>query len=114
MTGQPKKDRTTRLPRHRCGLFTERAKRWAFVLAVAMTGAASISVARADEAQAKRLLRAMSDYLAAQKEESARAAKVLGVSSTHKNLRGPLPEKRLFESMFDTLPSATGLAGLLF
>ena len=64
MTGQPKKDRTTRLPR---GLFTERAKRWAFVLAVAMTGAASISVARADEAQAKRLLRAMSDYLAAQK-----------------------------------------------
>ena len=67
MTGQPKKDRTTRLPRHRCGLFTERAKRWAFVLAVAMTGAASISVARADEAQAKSLLRAMSDYLAAQK-----------------------------------------------
>jgi len=64
MTGQPKKDRTTRLPR---GLFTERAKRWAFVLAVAMTGAASISVARADEAQAKSLLRAMSDYLAAQK-----------------------------------------------
>jgi len=32
-----------------------------------MTGAASISVARADEAQAKSLLRAMSDYLAAQK-----------------------------------------------
>jgi len=43
------------------------AKMPAIVLAVAVAGMASISVARADEAQAKTLLKAMSDYLAAQK-----------------------------------------------
>ena len=43
------------------------AKMSAIVLAVAVAGMASISVARADEAQAKSLLKAMSDYLAAQK-----------------------------------------------
>ena len=43
------------------------AKMLASVLAVAVAGMASISVARADEAQAKSLLKAMSDYLAAQK-----------------------------------------------
>jgi hypothetical protein len=39
----------------------------AIVLAVAAAGMASMSIARADEAQAKSLLKAMSDYLAAQK-----------------------------------------------
>ncbi len=43
------------------------AKMSGIVLAVAAAGMASMSVARADEAQAKSLLRAMSDYLAAQK-----------------------------------------------
>jgi hypothetical protein len=45
----------------------ESAKMSAIVLAVAVAGMASISVARADETQAKSLLKAMSDYLAAQK-----------------------------------------------
>src|SRR3984893_9301614 len=45
----------------------KRAKMSAIVLAVAVAGIASMSVARADEAQAKSLLKAMSDYLAAQK-----------------------------------------------
>jgi hypothetical protein len=68
MTEQPlKKDRTNPLPRHRRGRLTAKTKRWAFVLALAMTGTASISDVRADEAQAKNLLKAMSDYLAAQK-----------------------------------------------
>jgi hypothetical protein len=74
MTEQPKKkDRTNPLLRpnpllpHCCGRFTRSAKRWALVLALAATGTASISVARADEAQAKSLFKAMSDYLAAQK-----------------------------------------------
>jgi hypothetical protein len=39
----------------------------AIVLAVAAAGMASLSVARADEAQARSLLKAMSDYLGAQK-----------------------------------------------
>jgi hypothetical protein len=43
------------------------AKMSAIVLAVAIAGTASISAAHADEAQAKSLLKAMSDYLAAQK-----------------------------------------------
>ena len=43
------------------------AKTWAIVFAVAATvGMANMSAARADEAQAKSLLKAMSDYLAAQ------------------------------------------------
>src|SRR5215510_12490576 len=43
-------------------------KKWATVLAVVATaGSADISTARGDEAQAKSLLKAMSDYLAAQK-----------------------------------------------
>ena len=43
------------------------AKTWISVLAVAvMAGAASMSAARADDAQAKALFKAMSDYLAAQ------------------------------------------------
>jgi hypothetical protein len=43
------------------------AKISAIALAVAAAGMASISVARADETQAKSLLKAMSDYLGAQK-----------------------------------------------
>src|SRR5215472_8212298 len=46
---------------------TKSAKQWAAVLALlAATGTANISAARADEANAKSLLKAMSDYLAAQ------------------------------------------------
>ncbi len=40
---------------------------WGAVLAAVTAGTASVSVARADEAQAKSLLKAMSDYLAAQR-----------------------------------------------
>jgi hypothetical protein len=40
---------------------------WIIAVAVAMAGVATIPVARADEAQAKGLLKAMSDYLGAQK-----------------------------------------------
>jgi hypothetical protein len=48
--------------------FARNAKTWVAALAVMMTaGGAGISAARADEAQAKSLLKAMSDYLAAQK-----------------------------------------------
>jgi len=60
LIAQPKKD-------HFRGRFTGRAKRWAFVLALAMIGTVGISGARADETQAKSLLKAMSDYLAGQK-----------------------------------------------
>jgi hypothetical protein len=69
MIEQPKnKDRTNQLPRHRCSRrLTGSARGWALVLALAVTGTASISAARADEAQAKSLFKAMSDYLAAQK-----------------------------------------------
>ena len=43
------------------------AKTWLFILAIAaMAGTMSISAARADDAQAKTLFKAMSDYLAAQ------------------------------------------------
>jgi hypothetical protein len=46
---------------------TRSAKTWIFVLAMAaMAATTSISVARADDAQAKTLFKAMSDYLAAQ------------------------------------------------
>jgi len=68
MTEQPRrKHRTNLLLRHPCSRFRGSTTRWAFVLAVAMAAAAGISVAHADEAQAKSLLKAMSDYLAAQK-----------------------------------------------
>ena len=43
------------------------AKAWVIILAAALAGAAGISAGRADEADAKRLLKAMSDYLGAQK-----------------------------------------------
>ena len=43
------------------------AKMSAIILAVAAAGVVSTSAARADEAQARSLLKAMSDYLGAQK-----------------------------------------------
>src|SRR5215472_7886249 len=47
---------------------TKSARQWAAVLALlAVAGAANISAGRADEANAKSLLKTMSDYLAAQK-----------------------------------------------
>ena len=47
---------------------TRTVRKWSAVLAVVVTaGTASISAGRADEANAKSLLKAMSDYLAAQK-----------------------------------------------
>jgi hypothetical protein len=47
---------------------TTTVKKWATVLAVVgMAGATTISAGQADQADAKRLLKAMSDYLAAQK-----------------------------------------------
>jgi hypothetical protein len=61
MTEQPKKkDRTNRLRRHRCSRLTGSAKGWALVLALAVTGTASISVPRADGAQAKGLFNEIS------------------------------------------------------
>jgi hypothetical protein len=49
------------------GKFTRSAKTWVFIFAVlAMAAMPNISTARADDAQAKTLFKAMSDYLAAQ------------------------------------------------
>src|SRR5215468_8850865 len=54
--------------RHTFGKFTRGASKWSAVLAVVATaGTANISAGRADEANAKSLLKAMSDYMAAQK-----------------------------------------------
>jgi hypothetical protein len=62
------KVRRNQLPDHRWRRFTTSVQRWAlFVAVLAVTGAVSISVARADQAQAKSLFKAMSDYLGAQK-----------------------------------------------
>ena len=48
--------------------FARSLNTWVFILAVvAIAGTTSLSAARADEAQAKSLFKAMSDYLAAQK-----------------------------------------------
>jgi hypothetical protein len=56
----------------------------AIVLALAVAGMASVSVARADETQAKSLLKAMSDYLAAQKAISFDMTRT-SKSSAHSN-----------------------------
>jgi hypothetical protein len=58
------------LSRHRCRRFTRSTKTGVIFLAVAIAGTASISVARANEANAKSLLMAMCDYLGAQKAVS--------------------------------------------
>src|SRR5499433_2207318 len=53
---------------HMVGSGSRSVRKWTVVLAVvAMAAAANISAGRADEANAKSLLKAMSDYLAAQK-----------------------------------------------
>ena len=52
--------------RHPRGLFGGRASAWIVLFAVAIT-IIDMPIARADEAQAKNLLKAMSDYLAGQK-----------------------------------------------
>jgi hypothetical protein len=49
------------------GRYVGNAKAWVIILAAGLTGTAVISGGRADQADAKRLLKAMSDYLAAQK-----------------------------------------------
>jgi hypothetical protein len=46
------------------------AKAWAIILAAALAGTAGISAGQADQSDAKRLLKAMSDYLGAQKAVS--------------------------------------------
>ena len=52
-------------------MVTPIVKKWATVLAlVGMAGTAIVSAGQADEADAKRLLKAMSDYLGAQKAMS--------------------------------------------
>jgi len=71
MTRQPdKKALTVRLSRHRCGRFKPCMKSLAAFLALAIAGTTSVSAARADEASPKSLLKAMSDYLGAQKAMS--------------------------------------------
>ena len=53
---------------HRVGRIVRTVKKWATVLAViGMAATANTSAGRADQADAKRLLQAMSDYLGAQK-----------------------------------------------
>jgi hypothetical protein len=53
-------------PCHRFGRFAGSAKAWVIILAAALAGMTGISAGRADQADAKRLLKAMSDYLGAQ------------------------------------------------
>jgi hypothetical protein len=53
--------------RHRRERFMRSAKAWVTILAAVIAGTAAISAGRAGEADAKRLLKAMSDYLGAQK-----------------------------------------------
>jgi hypothetical protein len=64
------------------------AKISAIVLAVAIAGTESISPAHADEAQAKSLLKAMSDYLAAQKTISFEYDANLDIVSTQQQKIG--------------------------
>jgi hypothetical protein len=71
VTEQPeRKARIKRASRHCPRRFTEGAKTWAIVLAAVLAGTVVIPAGRADEADAKRLLKAMSDYLGTQKEMS--------------------------------------------
>ena len=64
------------------------AKMSAIVLAVAVAGIASISPAHADEAQARSLLKAMSDYLGAQKAISFEYDSNLDIVSTQQQKIG--------------------------
>ena len=56
--------------RHRNGRAMQTAKAWVIILSAVVAGTAAISAGRADEADAKRLFKAMSDYLGAQKAMS--------------------------------------------
>ena len=56
--------------RHRRGGLMRSVNAWVIILAAALAGTAGISAGHADETDAKRLLKAMSDYLAAQKAMS--------------------------------------------
>src|SRR5262249_29846346 len=68
---------------------TGTATKWISVLSVlAMTGTANISAGRADEANAKSLLKGMSDYLAAQKAISFDYDSNLEIVSTQKQKIG--------------------------
>ena len=60
----------------------------AIVLAVAVAGLASVSVVRADETQAKSLLKGMSDYLAAQRAISFDSDSNLEIVSTQQQKVG--------------------------
>ena len=63
---------------------TRTAPKWAAVLTVvAAAGVANMSAGRANEADAKRLLKAMSDYLGAQKAMSFDYDVNLELVSTH-------------------------------
>jgi hypothetical protein len=53
--------------RHRNGRAMQTTKAWIIILAAALAGTVGMSAGQADEADAKRLLKAMSDYLGAQK-----------------------------------------------
>ena len=64
------------------------AKMPAIILAAAVAGLASMSVARADETQAKSLLKGMSDYLAAQKAISFNYDSNLEIVSTQQQKVG--------------------------
>ena len=104
MTEQPeKKHRTNPLWRHRWGRLTGSAQRWAIVLVVAIAGTASISVARADEAQARSLFKAMSDYLAGQKAISFDYDSSLEIVSTQQQKIG----SSLFRVGGNLFPAAT-------
>jgi hypothetical protein len=64
----------------------------AIALAVAAAGMASMSFARADEAQARSLLKAMSDYLGAQKTISFEYDTNLDIVNTQQQRLGwPVP-----------------------
>jgi hypothetical protein len=51
---------------HHCGFLLRSAKAWAIIVAAVLAGTMGISASKADEADAKRLFKAMSDYLGAQ------------------------------------------------
>jgi len=68
MTEQPeKKTRTNPPSRHRCRRLARGAKVRVIILVTALAGMVGISAGQADQADAKRLLKAMSDYMGAQK-----------------------------------------------
>ena len=63
------------------------ARSWV-VIPVIVVGMAAMSAARADEAQAKSLVKAMSDYLAAQKDISLEYDSLLEIATTENQKLG--------------------------